>query len=303
MKRIFALLLLLSMLSLNGCGECEHQWSDADCETPKTCTLCGETEGEALGHAWQVADCVTAKTCVVCKKTEGDPLGHGWLSANCTTPQTCTVCNVTEGDALGHRMLAANFQEPPICFDCGYTEGECLPPKFAEYPVEVITVQMGVEYDYQTVCYIYGHNTVGKLRWEDYRVFASDETHEAVEGYEWHSVTVRIVFSDRDAQKYGAVVQSALDDYYWYSAQSDNGYSDQFSVSYNGVLYDQCLRANGQGNVSEWEDGSFTYTATYAWRVPVGYDGHLILFYNASLNLVDALESGDESLLVFRFAQ
>jgi hypothetical protein len=28
----------------------EHSWVDADCTTPKTCSICGKTEGEALGH-------------------------------------------------------------------------------------------------------------------------------------------------------------------------------------------------------------------------------------------------------------
>lgn len=31
---------------------CAHNWDDADCDTPKTCSLCGATEGEALGHDW-----------------------------------------------------------------------------------------------------------------------------------------------------------------------------------------------------------------------------------------------------------
>lgn len=29
---------------------CAHQWKDATCTEPKTCTKCGETEGEPLGH-------------------------------------------------------------------------------------------------------------------------------------------------------------------------------------------------------------------------------------------------------------
>ena len=33
-----------------------HSWTPADCETPKTCQVCGETEGEALGHDWVDAD-------------------------------------------------------------------------------------------------------------------------------------------------------------------------------------------------------------------------------------------------------
>lgn len=37
------------LTALAGCG-CQHQWEEATCTTPKTCTQCGETEGEALGH-------------------------------------------------------------------------------------------------------------------------------------------------------------------------------------------------------------------------------------------------------------
>lgn len=29
-----------------------HNWKDADCTTPKTCSVCKVTEGEALGHSW-----------------------------------------------------------------------------------------------------------------------------------------------------------------------------------------------------------------------------------------------------------
>lgn len=31
---------------------CEHQWKEASCTEPKTCTVCHETQGEPLGHAW-----------------------------------------------------------------------------------------------------------------------------------------------------------------------------------------------------------------------------------------------------------
>ena len=32
-----------------------HQWVPADCLHPKTCSACGETEGEPLGHTWKDA--------------------------------------------------------------------------------------------------------------------------------------------------------------------------------------------------------------------------------------------------------
>ena len=328
MKKIAALLLLLALLCLAGCSECEHNWRYANCLEPKTCNRCGVTEGEvadhswleanceepkrcavckntegaALGHHWQEADCETAKTCTVCQKTEGTALGHSWQDADCVTAKTCVICSVTEGEPLGHTLVEANYQAPVTCVHCDHTEGEKLTAEFDQYDVNVIPVQLGVKYDYVANCYIPGYTTVGQLWWDNYQIFDGDETHEAVEGYEWHSVTVKISFSDRNARKYGFVVQSALGDYYWYSAQTENGYTDAFTVSSFGKLYDQCLRANGYGTVSEWEGNTCTYTATFAWRVPVDYDGHLIVFYEAGEDLTQLLENGDTSVLVFQFA-
>ena len=53
---------------------CEHSWDNATCDTPKTCKLCGATEGEALGHRWADATYTAPKTCSVCGATEGEPL-------------------------------------------------------------------------------------------------------------------------------------------------------------------------------------------------------------------------------------
>lgn len=302
-RALLLLCLLMVLLCLAACGECQHNWKAATCEKAKTCTLCHATEGDPLGHDWLAATCERPETCAVCEKTNGSVLDHTWQDATCTAAKTCTGCNATEGEPKPHEMKSANYQEPSTCVDCGHTEGEPLRGAYDSYPVQVIQAQIGAEYDYEAACYIKGHTTVGKLTWENYRVFASDETHEAVEGYEWHSVTVKIVFSDRDAQKYGFIVQSALDDYYWVASEEGNGYTDRFTVSYRAALYDQCLMANGCGCVSEWVDDSCTYTAEFAWRVPVGYDAHLILFYNATEDLGELLEKGDASVLVFRFTE
>lgn len=63
---------------------CAHNWTEADCEKPRTCSICGATEGEALGHKWVDATCEKAKTCSACKKTEGDPLGHQFVEGVCS---------------------------------------------------------------------------------------------------------------------------------------------------------------------------------------------------------------------------
>ena len=52
MKKVLVLFLTSLIVSiLFACGH-EHVWTDATCTTPKTCSECGETEGEALGHTW-----------------------------------------------------------------------------------------------------------------------------------------------------------------------------------------------------------------------------------------------------------
>ncbi len=87
-----------------GCGATEkttltapgHSWVDADCDTPKTCSVCSATEGSALGHTNAIAvkenevapDCDDAGSydsviyCSVCKAEVSrenvtvDALGH-----------------------------------------------------------------------------------------------------------------------------------------------------------------------------------------------------------------------------------
>lgn len=99
MRKILSILLAACMaMSLAGCC-LNHDWKDATCTEPKTCSKCGETEGDPLGHEWKDATCTEPKTCSRCGATEGQAAGHKWKEANCTTPKTCTVCGKTEGKA------------------------------------------------------------------------------------------------------------------------------------------------------------------------------------------------------------
>lgn len=124
MKKIICLVMLLAMmLALGGCS-CKHVWVDATCTTPKTCSECAETEGEALGHVWKDATCTVPKTCSVCAATEGETLEHAWEEATCTAPQTCADCGETQGEPIPHTLVLQNLNETTrteLCTVCSET--------------------------------------------------------------------------------------------------------------------------------------------------------------------------------------
>lgn len=56
-KQILKIGLTITIIfCLAGCGH-KHTFSDATCTEPKTCTQCGETEGEPLGHTVEIGTC------------------------------------------------------------------------------------------------------------------------------------------------------------------------------------------------------------------------------------------------------
>lgn len=103
-----------------------HIWKEADCENPRTCALCGKTEGAVLEHSWQQATCTDPEICERCGAIRGSVLGHAWRSADCEHPKTCDNCGKTEGAPLGHAWQEATCENPRTCENCGQTEGEAL---------------------------------------------------------------------------------------------------------------------------------------------------------------------------------
>lgn len=97
----------------------KHYFKAATCEEPKTCLLCGVTEGGAANHQWQDATCTTPKICKDCGEVSGTALAHQWKAATCTEPKTCKICGITTGSAAGHDWTEATYSSPKTCITCG----------------------------------------------------------------------------------------------------------------------------------------------------------------------------------------
>ena len=104
---------------------CIHNWQEATCTEPRTCSICGRTEGDSLGHVWEDATCTDPQTCSRCGETQGAALGHDWQEATCTEPKTCKRCGTTEGAALGHQVDSWNVTKEASCTEAGSQEGTC----------------------------------------------------------------------------------------------------------------------------------------------------------------------------------
>ena len=114
MKKRIIIPLLISTLSLSGCCLFSHDFAEATCTTPSTCTKCGEIQGEALGHTFTDATCTEAKTCSVCNFAEGNPLEHQWLEATTENPKTCDRCGLTEGEPLQDDFSQAKIDDHEV---------------------------------------------------------------------------------------------------------------------------------------------------------------------------------------------
>lgn len=97
----------------NECGETRdaqaHQWRDATCINPKTCKVCGTTEGAALGHspAQDDGDCTTDVLCTVCGAVTTparlEHIAHA-DDSDCTTSVNCTECGWLMKPAQEHNF-------------------------------------------------------------------------------------------------------------------------------------------------------------------------------------------------------
>ncbi len=137
-----ALLIIASILVLSSCNSndnqsisntpktCNHQWIEATCTEPKTCSLCQEVKGIANGHT-EVVDLAVTPTCTQTGLTEGKHCSvcdkiltsqtvipaskHDWGNPTCVTPMSCCVCFEVDpnSEPIGHRFVQG------ACVICG----------------------------------------------------------------------------------------------------------------------------------------------------------------------------------------
>lgn len=276
--------------------------------------------GCCLSHDWQEATCTEPKTCSKCGETEGDVSGHTWEEATCTAPKTCSVCGETEGEALGHTLSEATYWEAAVCSVCGETVAVT-----EENLIRLLSGQLGLTDSFENLTEVFmaAYENAGidldaritaQATVTDYQVFDSDETHEGKEGYEWKTVEMQIEYDTPDEGE--NVFYYGYDNYYIKDEEGDQGDSEYepgwdneaaLTVNWKGQDYTECRAISADVSNTGWvEDAegnfSLTYTAKFDFLYPKGYDGGLLYlsdYKNSGVRPVNFANT-DENTLFFR---
>lgn len=129
MKKLLAIVAVIAIIVVAvvvyNATKCKHNWIEADCINPSTCSICNKTSGKPLGHDWSEATCTDPQKCRRCGVTEGVALGHDWEDATCTEARKCTRCGETVGESLGHSVDDWKVVKDSTCSETGVKEGIC----------------------------------------------------------------------------------------------------------------------------------------------------------------------------------
>lgn len=109
-------------------GHLGHDWADATCTAPKTCSRCGATEGNALDHdfadVWSSDASGHWHACSRCDAKDGEAAHTpDREAATETDPIKCTECDYIITAALGHTHSLTKVEaNAPTCTEDGNIE-------------------------------------------------------------------------------------------------------------------------------------------------------------------------------------
>ena len=97
-----------------------HEWHQATCVMPESCSKCGATRGDLGEHDYSKATCQKPETCKYCGATKGgpDPNAHVWQFVGCEEQEVCAHCGA-KGSVSHHQFVRTECEKPMQCSVCG----------------------------------------------------------------------------------------------------------------------------------------------------------------------------------------
>lgn len=225
--------------------------------------------------------------------------------------------------AIAAIMLAAVMILVSACAPTGNTNNATInvapaAPDFEKHNVKV-NLKLGETANYKTATKLdIEMETVGNVTITERNVYKfadelPDPTLQPLEGYEWVEVKATSMFTDDNARELGVDRASCVTNYYdltYYELHIeplDDGFT-KFSVKPEGAekSFDECLYTKDIENLGWNDDRQSICNYTWYFRVPEGYDGMVIVFFNSAIEWPDGkyvYEVLDADSLVYRVAE
>ena len=199
-----------------------------------------------------------------------------------------TEDNMTINYMLENDLMTLDMIESKLVFRKGFQPlpSEMEQAGFTEF------MELGVAYPYTTLCHEYeGCNTTGEATITSYEIFESAEGYEYKEGYEWRVAKAEVRFTDKMARNYGMRARIRIEDYYNVALLDDyNVYDEEadlttYKLIHQGKQMEGYYRTHTE--YSDWHRDAngvkqCIFSAQWAFHVPVGYDGCVAGFADAS---------------------
>ena len=273
-NKVIVLILTISMITtLTACGGAVPT---ATAEAPANVDTVTETTEEKAetvaevpckdGHTWVEATCTEPKTCSVCGATEGEALGHEWLenTPNYQQAKTCSRCNETEGEPL-----EAEFEKKGISVVSDWDKGysiitNCHDDKSKTTEGNIIFTNLKVVPSDEEL----GLKAADGYEWVIFDQVEKYEDENAIKyGLEYLLTGCMDYY---DTYNVGNADLGTS-----YDGKTDIDTLDSFTVSFNGDDYSECKLLYGNPSGEMTQTGA-TLVLPFYIRIPVGYDGIII---------------------------
>ncbi len=226
---------------------CIHEWEDATCKTPKTCTVCGKTEGFARGHDYQEETCAKPKICKNCGFESGKPNDSHTVKEWTTDKEpTCAeagekhgACSVCGKTITGEVPKASHTEgEWAIVEDFSISSSGAVVPGKKILTCSVCGAEMKAE-EYTTTLTMGQKNALKKAA--SYLSFTSFSYSGLVDQleYEGFSNEDSVFAVDHCGADWNAQAAKKAESYLEFTSFSREGLIDQ--LEYEGFTYDQAV--------------------------------------------------------------
>ena len=235
-----------------------------------------QEDGTVLGHVhvWTEADCEIPKTCVDCGETEGAALGHDALDANYQDPSVCNRCGLELAPVLQADMEKygfTEFMEVGVTYDyhtvCNYNREKTTVAEVTVNRYEIFDSAEGYPakegYEWRIVemqALFHEHNakSYGSMTATNYEDYYTIELHDDTGVYdeETEIETYSVCYHGEIMEATERIVSN------WSGWHYEGGRK----VDIRTVTWEFCVPKGYDGAVAgfrnaavEWEDGTYLY--------------------------------------------